>query len=116
MMMVTSVVAVAGTSGYKTYSNGSYYIDCYISCNSSTGVGKTKGAPTGKYNRAVIIIYNSNGVALGNATKHATQEAVASKSKIGKVYSALSCHLVTNSSFQPEEELYKQVQLSEDRY
>lgn len=114
-IMITSTITLAGTKGYVTRANGNYSIDCYISCSSDKGVGKTKGAPYGKYNRAVIIIYNSNGVALGNDTKHGSQEAVASKSKTGEVYSALSCHLVTNSSYKPEEELYKQVQMSEKR-
>lgn len=116
VIMLVSVTVMAETKDYDTYKNGIFSIDCYISCNSSTGVGKTKGAPSGKYNRATIIIYNQNGYSLGSNTTHAFQEAVARKTDIGKVYSALSCHLVADTDFNSTMELYKPVQRAADRY
>lgn len=114
-VMLAAITVMAGTQGYTTYYNGDFAISCYISCNSSTGIGKTKGAPTGYYNRATIIIYDDNGYSLGNATTHGRQEAVASKTDTGDVYSALSCHLVTDASYNSVMPLYQQVQLSESR-
>lgn len=115
VIAMMAITVIAGTKGYSTYYNGDFAIDCYISCNSSTGIGKTKGAPTGYYNRASIIIYDYNGYSLGNATTHGRHEAVASKTDTGDVYSALSCHLVADNSYNAVMPLYQQVQLSESR-
>lgn len=110
-----SSVALAATQNYKTYQNGDFSISCYISCTANQGVGKTKGAPTGYYNRATILIYNANGYSLGSSTVHGRQEAVASKTDTGDVYSAKSCHLVADDSFNSVMPLYQQVQLVESR-
>lgn len=121
--MVLSVVllggsALAGTTGYVERDYGEYKLNCYISCTSSTGVSKTKGSMTDHKCRATITIYNQNGVSVGNNATIANVgfEAVASVSKTGKVYSALSCHsLVRNLDDTHVYPLYKQVQLNEDR-
>lgn len=114
-MILISSVALAATQNYKTYQNGDFSISCYISCTADKGVGKTKGAPTGYYNRATILIYNADGYSLGSATVHGRQEAVASKTDSGDVYSAKSCHLVADNNFNSVMPLYQQVQLVEGR-
>lgn len=124
LSMVLSVVllggsALAGTTGYVEENYGEYKLNCYISCTSSKGIAKTKGSMTDHKCRATITIYDQNGVGLGNNATIAKVggEAVASVSKEGKVYSALSCHsLVRNLDDTHVYPLYKQVQKSEDRY
>lgn len=121
--MVLSVVllggsALAGTTGYVERYYEDYILQCYISCNSSKGVAKTKGSMIDHKCRATITIYNQNGVSVGNNATIANVgfEAVASVSKAGEVYSALSCHsLVRNLDDTHVYPLYKQVQMSEDR-